>query len=96
MRANEEPPRGKNVRLLWLTIYNGLCGRRGNPRRKGEKKKVGTVLARMLYALPFSAFSFINLYLSCHPRLKSAAHALCTLNASHWCVLCTLPLGEWI
>lgn len=71
MRANEEPPRGKNVRLLWLTIYNGLCGRRGNPRRKGEKKKKRVQNSRVYFTLfLFQRFSFINLCLSCHPRLK--------------------------
>jgi len=28
-------------------------------------------------------------------KVKSAAHALCTLNASHWCVSCTVPMRGW-
>lgn len=29
-------------------------------------------------------------------KVKSAAHALCTLNVFNWCVLCTVPTREWI
>lgn len=73
-----------------------LEGRVREEIKKWKNKKRGYSDGALSTRAALIRVAFINLCLSCQPRLKGTCGAICTLNGSHWCVLCTGYGRGWV